>query len=196
MKHIYIKGQSNRTLILFHGTGGSENDLIGIGQAIDAKANILSVRGNVSEHGMARYFRRIKEGVFDEKDLTFRTHELYEFLIEASNTYDFDLNNLVGFGYSNGANILSSLIFHYPNLFQGAVLSHPMIPYKSFDVPRLEGLRIFIGAGENDPLVQISETQALKDLYVSNKADVTMYMGQQGHRLSQVELDQVISWYQ
>src|SRR5690625_1592958 len=114
MKHIFQKGNdpSKPTLLLLHGTGGTEQDLLPLSENIDPDANILSVRGNVSENGMPRFFRRLAEGVFDEEDLIFRTKELNEFLDEAAETYGFDRDQVVAVGYSNGANIAASLLFH------------------------------------------------------------------------------------
>ena len=128
--------------------------------------------------------------------MVYRTHELYQFIIEQAKAYDFDLNQLIGFGYSNGANILSSLIFHYPQLFKGAILSHPMIPFKTFEVPILNDLHVFIGACMNDPLIDIDESKALKDIYENKQAKVNLYIGEHGHRISQEELKAFVSWYQ
>src|SRR5690606_34628251 len=111
--------ETNRTLLLLHGTGGNENDLLPLANHIDPSANVLSVRGNVLENGMPRFFRRLAEGVFDEEDLIFRTKELNEFLDEAAEKYEFDRNNIIAVGYSNGANIAASLLFHYENALKG-----------------------------------------------------------------------------
>src|SRR6476659_6247575 len=112
MKHIFNKGQdpTKPTLLLLHGTGGNELDLLPLAGRIDDEANVLSVRGNVLENGMPRFFRRLAEGIFDEEDLIFRTKELNEFLDEAAKEYKFDRNNIVAIGYSNGANIAASLL--------------------------------------------------------------------------------------
>src|SRR5699024_10548552 len=107
-----------KTLILFHGTGGTENDLLPLTRMIDADANVLSVRGNVSENGMNRYFRRLAEGVFDEEDLVARTKEMHDFLNEAAEKHDLDRTQFTAIGYSNGANIAASLIFHYDNILE------------------------------------------------------------------------------
>jgi phospholipase/carboxylesterase len=106
---------------------------------IDDEANVLSVRGNVLENGMPRFFRRLAEGIFDEEDLIFRTKELNEFLDEAAEKYDFDRDNILAIGYSNGANIAASLLFHYQHALKGAILHHPMVPRKGIDLPDLTG---------------------------------------------------------
>src|SRR5690349_19321994 len=130
MKHIFINGNdaSAPTLLLLHGTGGTENDLLPIAAAIDESASVLSVRGNVLENGMPRFFRRLAEGVFDEEELIFRTQELHEFVNQASTEYGFERDNVVAIGYSNGANIAGSLLFHIPQSLRGAILHHPMVP--------------------------------------------------------------------
>jgi len=130
MRHIFQKGNdlSKPTLLLLHGTGGTEHDLLPIAEIIDPNASVLSVRGNVSENGMPRFFKRLAEGVFDEKDLIFRTKELYDFLDEAAEKYALDRANMYAIGYSNGANIAASLLFHYKDVLKGAILHHPMVP--------------------------------------------------------------------
>src|SRR5699024_11695027 len=113
---------------LLHGTGGTEQDLLPLAEKVDPDANVLSVRGNVSENGMPRFFRRLAEGVFDEEDLIFRTKELNDFLDNAAEENNFDRNNIIAIGYSNGANIAASLLFHYQDALRGAMLHHPMVP--------------------------------------------------------------------
>src|SRR5690625_3537462 len=117
MKHIFKKGndRAKATLLLLHGTGGTERDLLPLAEKVDPDANVLSVRGNVLENGMPRFFRRLSEGVFDEEDLISRTKELNEFLDKAAEEDDFDRNNIIAIGYSNGANIAASLLFHFQN---------------------------------------------------------------------------------
>src|SRR5690625_3808849 len=143
MKHIFKEGKDSNqpTLLLLHGTGGNELDLIPIAERIDSAASILSVRGNVLENGMPRFFRRLAEGVFDEEDLIFRTKQLNEFLKDASEKYDFDRENIIAIGYSNGANIAASLLFHYQNTLKGAILHHPMVPRRNIELPDLFGDR-------------------------------------------------------
>src|SRR3954453_1144046 len=149
MKHIFNKGQdpAKPTLLLLHGTGGNELDLLPLAGRIDDEASVLSVRGNVLENGMPRFFRRLAEGVFDEEDLVFRKKELNEFLDDAAKQYDFDRENILAIGYSNGANIAASLLFHYQSALKGAILHHPMVPRRGIDLPNLSEKSVFIAAG-------------------------------------------------
>ncbi|WP_205703509.1 alpha/beta hydrolase [Hymenobacter radiodurans] len=121
---------NSRTLLLLHGTGGDERDLLPIATQLGADFNVLSVRGNVLENGMPRFFRRLGMGVFDEDDVRFRTHELVEFLHKIAPQKGFDLHDLVALGYSNGANLIGSVLLHYPELLAGAALLRPMQPLR------------------------------------------------------------------
>ncbi|CAH0258641.1 Putative hydrolase MhqD [Peribacillus frigoritolerans] len=164
MKHIFNMGKDSTkpTLLLLHGTGGNELDLLPIAGRIDDEASVLSVRGNVLENGMPRFFRRLAEGVFDEEDLIFRTKELYEFLDDSAAKYNFDRENMIAIGYSNGANIAASLLFHYQNALKGASLHHPMVPRKGIVLPDLSGKSVFIAAGKNDPICSPMESTELQ----------------------------------
>ncbi|MDF2715084.1 MAG: carboxylesterase, partial [Paenibacillus sp.] len=137
MKHIFRKGTNGSapTLLLLHGTGGTESDLLPIAEAISPGSSVLSVRGNVLENSMPRFFRRLAEGVFDEEDLVFRTQELFEFIQQAAEQYGFDRDNVVAVGYSNGANIAGSVLFHYKDALKGAILHHPMVPLRGLTLP-------------------------------------------------------------
>ena len=121
--------ESGPTLLLLHGTGGNEEDLIPLGEALAPGAAVLSPRGKVSEHGAPRFFRRLAEGVFDHEDLLFRTHELADFVEAAAEEYGFDRSKLVAVGYSNGANVAGSTILLHPGLLRAAVLFRAMVPF-------------------------------------------------------------------
>lgn len=161
MKHIFKKGINSRTLLLLHGTGGDEHDLIPIAKMIDDEASVLSVRGNVLENGMPRFFKRLQEGIFDEEDLIMRTHELDNFISLASEKYGFNRNNVVAIGYSNGANIAGSILFHNIGSLKGAILLHPMVPRLGIKLPNQTGTDVFIGASINDPFSSVEETKEL-----------------------------------
>lgn len=197
MKHIFNKGKdlTKPTFLMLHGTGGNELDLLPLAGMIDDEASVLSVRGNVLENGMPRFFRRLAEGVFDEKDLIFRTKELNEFLDEAAVKYDFDRDNIIAIGYSNGANIAASLLFHYENALKGAILHHPMVPRRGIDLPNLEGKDVFIAAGTNDPICSPLESEELKSLLEKANAKVVLHWEHRGHQLTREEVEAAAQWY-
>lgn len=198
MKHIYEQGTNPNVpvLVLLHGTGGTERDLLPLAQQISPESSVLSIRGNVLENGMPRYFRRLGEGVFDIEDLLFRTKELNDFLDQAAAEYGFDRRNAVAIGYSNGANIAGSLLFHYKDSLKAAILHHPMVPLRGVDLPELTGVPIFIGAGENDPICVPQETEDLAKLLKDAGASVTVHWEKFGHRLTASEVDAAAAWYQ
>ncbi|MBC2686082.1 alpha/beta hydrolase [Bacillus toyonensis] len=197
MKHVFQKGKdtSKPVLLLLHGTGGNELDLLPLAEIIDPGASVLSVRGNVLENGMPRFFRRLAEGIFDEEDLIFRTKELNEFLNEAAKTYEFDRNNIIAIGYSNGANIAASLLFHYEDALKAAVLHHPMVPRRGIQLPNLAETAVFIAAGTNDPICAPSESEELKTLLENANVNVTMHWENRGHQLTMGEVEKAKEWY-
>ncbi|CAM4098477.1 phospholipase/carboxylesterase family protein [Lederbergia lenta] len=197
MKHIFQQGQDPNapTLLLLHGTGGTEQDLLGIGKMISTQSSLLSVRGNVLESGMPRFFRRLAEGVFDEEDLIFRTEELNQFLDDSAQEYQFDRNNVIAVGYSNGANIAGSLLFHFQDSLKGAILFHPMVPRRGIDLPDLNGTSVFIGAGKNDPMCPPEESEELKVLLESAGAKVQLHWEHQGHQLTIGEVEKAKEWF-
>ncbi len=197
MKHIFNKGKdaNKPTLLLLHGTGGNELDLLPIAGMIDEEASVLSVRGNVLENGMPRFFRRLAEGVFDEADLVFRTKELNDFLDEASEKYGFERSNIIAVGYSNGANIAASLMFHYGTALKGAILHHPMVPRRGIELPDLLGTSVFIAAGTNDPICSPEESTELQSLLEKANAKVELHWENKGHQLTLQEVEAAAHWY-
>jgi phospholipase/carboxylesterase len=169
--------------------------MLPIAGRIDQDASVLSVRGNVLENGMPRFFRRLAEGVFDEEDLIKRTAELHDFLDEAAETYQFERDNIIAIGYSNGANIAGSLLFHYQNALKGAILHHPMVPRRGIELPNLEEKSIFIGAGSNDPLCSPEESVELQTLLEKAGAKVQLYWENWGHQLTVSEIEAAKKWY-
>lgn len=194
LKHIFKQG-SDRVLLLLHGTGGTENDLLPVAEMVDPDASVLSVRGNVSENGMPRFFRRLAEGVFDEEDLVFRTKELHQFLDDAAVKYGFNRQEVIAVGYSNGANIAGSLLFHHEDSLKGAILYHPMVPRRGVVIPDLSSIPVFIGAGKNDPICPASETEDLSKLLSEAHAQVEVHWENQGHQLTHSEVAASKKWY-
>ncbi|UHA74992.1 alpha/beta hydrolase [Paenibacillus sp. 481] len=197
MQHIFQKGTdlTAPTLLLLHGTGGTERDLLPLAQEISPQSSVLSVRGNVLENGMPRFFRRLAEGVFDEQDLIFRTKELNDFLDQAAVDYEFDRNNVVAVGYSNGANIAGSLLFHYKDALKGAILHHPMVPRRGIELPDLTGTAVFIAAGKNDPLIRAGESEDLEQLLSTAGATAKLHWENSGHQLTYSEVDAAAAWF-
>jgi len=198
MIHLFQEGTNSAapTLVLFHGTGGTEKDLLPLARMISPDSAVLSIRGNVLENGMPRFFKRLAEGVFDEEDLVFRTKELKQFLEEAVEKYGLDSSNLVAVGYSNGANIIGSLLFHYENVFRAAILHHPMVPLRNLSLPDMTKLAVFIGAGTNDPICSSKESEELQMLLESAGAKVHVHWEPYGHQLTQTEAQAAANWFQ
>jgi phospholipase/carboxylesterase len=194
--HKFVPGTSGRTLILLHGTGGTESDLINLGRGLDPEAALLSPRGKVLENGMPRYFRRLSEGVFDEEDLIFRTHELANFIHVAAEQYGFSQNKAVAVGYSNGANIAGSILLLRPQTFQGAVLLRPMVPLIPEILPELKGAPVLVAAGNFDPIVPVDNARELVTLLRRSGADVTAFFENASHGLTETTILTAQRWLQ
>ena len=192
--HEFVPGSSKRTLLLLHGTGGNEHDLIPLGREIDPAAAILSPRGKVLENGLPRFFHRLAEGVFDEEDLKKRTHELADFVGAAAQHYEFAADQVVAVGYSNGANIAASLLLLRPKTLCAAVLFRAMVPLVPEKLPDLSSVRVWIGAGNQDPIIPTSETQRLVELLRSAQAEVTIRFANGGHGLTNAEVETASLW--
>jgi predicted esterase len=192
--HEFVPGSSERTLLLLHGTGGNERDLIPLGRELDPSAASLSPRGKVLENGMPRFFRRLAEGVFDLEDLTKRTHELADFVIAAAQRYKIDMKNIVAVGYSNGANIAASMLLLRPEILSAAILFRAMVPLTPETEPNLSSVRVWIGAGTLDPIVAASETKQLAELLRAAGADVTVRFFKGGHELTGDDVDAAREW--
>ena len=150
-----------RVLLLLHGTGGDENDMIPLGHELDPSAALLSPRGKVLENGMPRFFRRLAEGIFDEEDVIHRAHELADFVGTASARYEFDPKRVTAVGYSNGANIAAAILLLRPETLAGAVLFRAMIPLVPPVLPKLAHASILISSGNQDPIVPLENAQRL-----------------------------------
>ena len=189
------KDHDSLTLLLLHGTGGEENDLIPVAKMLEiTNASILSPRGRVLENGMPRFFRRLAEGVFDIEDLKFRTNELADFVRDASKTYAFDLNRIMAIGYSNGANIAASLLLLRPEILFSAILFRPMIPLVPELLPNLSNKRVLVSAGLRDPIVASYQTKDLIDLLIRVGANVSVQWQNSGHELTQRDVKLAREW--
>jgi phospholipase/carboxylesterase len=184
------------TLLMLHGTGGNEDDLLELGHMLVPGAALLSPRGKVLEHGMPRYFRRLAEGVFDIEDLKLRTQELADFIVAASDFYHFDARNVIAAGYSNGANIAASILLLRPDVLAAALLFHPMVPLVPEPLPALAGIPVFISAGRADPIVPSRETSRLEELLQQTGANVTTYWHTGGHALNHEDVREAKKWMQ
>lgn len=182
------------TLLLLHGTGGDENDLLPLGRMLNAGANLLGPRGRVLENGMPRFFRRLAEGVFDVPNLIAETEALADFVGAASVAYGFDARRVTAVGFSNGANIAGGLLLLRPGVLQAAILLHPMVPLIPATAPDLARTRVFIGAGRQDPLCPVEETECLATLLRGYAADVTLHWEPGGHSLVQAEAQAAADW--
>jgi predicted esterase len=193
--HVWIPpAHSAPTLLLLHGTGGDENDLLPLGRMLLPGAGLLSPRGNVLENGMPRFFRRLAEGVFDEADLRVRTAELAEFVGSAATAYGFDSSSVVAVGFSNGANIASSLLLLAPGTLRGAVLFRAMIPLRPPEPPSLAGVRVLLSEGARDPIVPRTEGEELAAMLRAGGADVTLEWQDAGHGLVDADISAARAW--
>lgn len=198
--HRYIPPESGSelaggtTLLLLHGTGGDENDLLPLGRSLLPGAGMLSPRGKVLERGAPRFFRRLAEGVFDQEDLALRTDELAQFIEAAAITYGLERDGIVAVGFSNGANIAGSLLLRRPGVLRGAVLLSPMVPFEPDSLPDLDGTSVFIGAGRNDPIAPAEQVERLAAMLREARADVTLFWQHAGHTVTKDELEAAQRW--
>ena len=187
------KGRKGAPLILtFHGTGGTEDQFHGLALELLPGAHVTSPRGDVSEMGALRFFRRTGEGVYDMEDLEARTEAMAGF-IEAERGLT-GAPRVVGLGYSNGANILASVMLAHPGLVDDAILMHPLIPWEPEPQPGLDGRRVLITAGEQDPIGPAPLTRALGDYLARQGAQVETAWHPGGHEIRAEELDAIRSF--
>ena len=182
------------TLLVLHGTGGNEHDLVPLASELMPDAGVLSPRGKVLEHGMPRFFRRFAEGVFDLEDLRQRTLELADFVGEASAHYKFDPSRVIAVGFSNGANIAGATLLLAPGVPAGAALLRAMVPIVPDPLPAIPGTPVLISNGRVDPLVPADETERLAALLRSAGAGVTVHWHQAGHQLVRADITQTGEW--
>lgn len=195
--HRFLPGNGDPSppvLLLLHGTGGNEDDLLPLGEALLPGAPLLSPRGRILENGMPRFFRRLAEGVFDEEDLVFRARELADFLAAARHRYGFENRPVVAAGYSNGANIAAALLLLIPGAFQGAALFHAMTPLTPPVAPDLAGVPVFLAAGRSDPLVPAPLAERLAAQLSEAGAEVETLWNPGGHQLTGEEVRAAKAW--
>ncbi len=185
---------SGITLLLLHGTGGNEEDLLPLGRELLPGAALLSPRGRVLENGMPRFFRRFEEGVFDVDDLKFRTHELNDFIRAAAQHYGVTKNKMVAVGYSNGANIAASLLLLHPHALAGAVLFRAMVPFAPDFEPNLGHASVLLSGGSHDPIVPPENTDRLATMLTSFGADIEVHWHRGGHEVGQDDLGAGKKW--
>lgn len=173
------------TILLLHGTGGDENDLMPFGRMLAPGAALLGVRGNVSENGARRFFRRLAEGVFDLEDLHRRTSELGDFLESAAAAYDFSTSSLFALGYSNGANVAASLLLERPAALAGGALFRAMVPFEPATIPALAGKKVLISAGRFDAMIPPAGSERLAAILREGGADVELVWQPTSHGLTQ-----------
>jgi phospholipase/carboxylesterase len=182
------------TLLLLHGTGGDENDLLPVGRMLDKQAALLSPRGKVLEHGMSRFFRRLAEGVFDHEDLVNRTHELAEFVERAASEYGLYPESTFAVGFSNGANIAASLLLLHPDLLAGAILLRAMVPFEPETLPDLSGKPVYLASGRADQIVPAENTERLAQLLREAGAEVVLDWQPGGHGIGRAEIEGARDW--
>jgi phospholipase/carboxylesterase len=192
--HIFLPGEESAAgspLLLLHGTGGDERDLLPLRDRLSPGAAVLSVRGTVLENGMPRFFRRLREGVFDEDDLARRAEDLAEFVVAASAAYAIEERSLVAVGFSNGANIASALLLRRPGLLGAAVLLAAMVPFAEPPQADLAGTLVVISNGEQDPMIPATMTQRLVVQLRERAAEVVELPHPGGHQIDPGVLPQI-----
>jgi len=196
LSHIHCFAPGNRReatpLLLLHGTGGDENDLLPLGEAIAPGAALLSPRGQVLEHGMPRFFRRLAEGVFDEDDVRRRANELADFVTEARKRYE--IAAPIALGYSNGANVAAAMMLLRPEALAGGILLRAMVPLREAPVVDLGGKPVLIVSGQSDPIIPPSNSQRLATMLAKAGADVQHRTLPVDHQLSQADLAIAKEW--
>jgi predicted esterase len=189
------------TLLLLHGTGGDEYDMLPIGTMLAEQAgkgeavNLLSPRGKVSEFGAARFFRRLAEGVFDVEDMKAQAADLRDFITSAADEYHFDAGKVIAVGYSNGANIAGALLVLYPALLKAAVQLRPMIPFAPPADWSLPQTPVFISSGALDPTVGLDHSQRWAALLTQAGARVSCHALRAGHQLSNEDIEKAVAWF-
>ncbi|MCB0858064.1 MAG: alpha/beta hydrolase [Solirubrobacterales bacterium] len=193
--HVFEPGDPDRTLLLLHGTGGSENDLVSLGRQLAPGAGILSPRGKVLENGMPRFFRRLAVGQLDIPDLLLRTDELADWIVAAASDYGFNTKGVIALGLSNGANIAASMLFRRPEVLAAAALLKPMLPYPPPEDLDLTDTPVLVISGGRDQFVPAEESEALVKALEAHGARVSFQFDPEaGHGLTQDDVLGTARW--
>ncbi|RCW42807.1 phospholipase/carboxylesterase [Halopolyspora algeriensis] len=196
LNHGFREGSAESpVLLLLHGTGGSPQDLVGLGQEISPESTLLAPAGPVSENGAARWFRRRAEGVFDTEDVIARTHQLADFLEEARQHYGLGTRRLVAVGFSNGANIAAALTLLRPQALQEAILFAAMLPVPEPPAHDLAGTRVFLSNGERDPMAPMQPVGELVTALEQRGARVRSHRHPGGHQITREGLQEAVQWF-
>ena len=191
--HRFEPGASTAApLVLLHGTGGDENDLLPLGKALAPDRALLSPRGKVLENGMPRFFRRLAEGVFDEQDVIKRAHELADFIVEAGKAYK--LAKPIAVGFSNGANIAAAILLLRPEALSGAILLRAMVPLAKPPQAELAQTPVLIVSGASDPIIPASNANLLAAMLKNAHAEVQHVTLATGHNLTQNDVTLAAQW--
>jgi predicted esterase len=181
-------------VLLLHGTGGNEDDLLSLGRSLAPEAALLSPRGQVLENGMPRFFRRHAEGVFDIEDLKLRAQQLARFISDARRAYQLGEPAPVAVGFSNGANMAAALLLLHPGTLSAGLLLRPMVPLVPRPLPELNDVRVLVAAGRHDSIVSPQQSQALAELLEQAGAEVTLHWSDAGHNLTPDDLQAAERW--
>lgn len=193
--HVFQKGApSSPALLLLHGTGGNENDLLDLGKMISPTSSLLSPRGKILENGMPRFFKRLAEGVFDLEDLHFRTNELADFILEAKKEYDLEDRPLIALGFSNGANIAASMLLQRPEILDGAILLRAMTPFEPKELPDLKNKKILMLSGKGDQIIPTENASRLARIFEIAEANIDFEIIPATHQLTQIDVDRSKAW--
>lgn len=195
MKHIYQKkNDTGKTIVLLHGTGGNEGSLLSVTDYLDTGYNVLSIRGSVNENGALRYFKRKEEGVYDTENLEENAQKLVSFIKETSQTYEFNLEDVVFLGFSNGTNMALHILLHQEFSFNKGVLLAPLYPLEVDTDRDLSNMTLFVSMGRHDPICPMPENERLLNIFAQLNIDVTNTWVHT-HEITQPMLAEVKEWF-
>jgi phospholipase/carboxylesterase len=192
--HIFVDNKASKTIFFLHGTGGTKSDFLFLDEFLEKKYNFVGLQGNVDEHGHARFFRRLSEGVFDQESIREETHKLKQFIDTWMDEYKVSIDDLVFLGYSNGANMILATLFYTPELISKAVLLHTMLPFKPKKSLDLSKHSFFVSLGEEDPMISEVQQSELIQTLQSSQAQLTIKRYNSGHHISAKEVRDVVDF--